>query len=149
MKQVKSPLPDLNRVFKLTIRISVPENEGLLKGMAFAENTDEELCIKSSGCLPETRTEIITTILHWATQGGPPEGSMHIPSADCCVFWLCGVVGSRKSSIAITAAKILRGYLVLFMPLKEHYATSATLRTCSVPLLVTLLNTILFGRSVY
>ena len=99
-------------MFKLTVRISVVENEDLLNGMAFAKGADQALRIKSSGCLPKTRTEIITAIILWATQGeqsdGAPDDSIPVPSGDCRVLWLCGVVGSGKSSIAIATAKILR-----------------------------------------
>ncbi|KAE8330728.1 hypothetical protein BDV39DRAFT_212675 [Aspergillus sergii] len=48
-------------------------------------------------CLPETRTELRRQITDWA---GSPEGE--------CIFWLNGMAGTGKSTIARTVAQSLR-----------------------------------------
>ncbi|BAE55954.1 unnamed protein product [Aspergillus oryzae RIB40] len=48
-------------------------------------------------CLPETRTELRHQITDWA---GSPEGE--------CIFWLNGMAGTGKSTIARTVAQSLR-----------------------------------------
>jgi hypothetical protein len=50
------------------------------------------------GCLPSTRQNILCQIVHWATDLSTTEN----------VFWLRGLAGSGKSTIAITIANLFR-----------------------------------------
>ncbi|KAG8625221.1 hypothetical protein KVT40_006972 [Elsinoe batatas] len=50
----------------------------------------------ASTCLEGTRTAVLSQILTWATE---PSGK--------CIFWLCGMAGTGKSTIARTIAKAL------------------------------------------
>ncbi|KAF8294749.1 hypothetical protein DL93DRAFT_2034182, partial [Clavulina sp. PMI_390] len=58
-------------------------------------------------CLPGTRTEILDTIIKWATGSQLPANPpfyLHQLDQHKHVAWLCGVAGSGKSSIAMSVA---------------------------------------------
>jgi hypothetical protein len=58
-------------------------------------------------CLPDTRQDLLKSITDWLTT----------PSPDQNIFWLCGLAGSGKSTIATTIAEYFRelGRLGAFM----------------------------------
>ncbi|KAF2732552.1 hypothetical protein EJ04DRAFT_469956, partial [Polyplosphaeria fusca] len=59
-------------------------------GASFNSHADEH----NARCLPNTRTDLLKTIADWANnKDGKP------------IFWLCGMAGTGKSTIARTAAK--------------------------------------------
>ncbi|KAF8288837.1 hypothetical protein DL93DRAFT_2123299, partial [Clavulina sp. PMI_390] len=90
-----------------TIASLVAHNE--LQNLAYAQEANSVLREHNpeKGCLPGTRTAILSTIINWAVGGvqspncPPYLGNL---TQDKHILWLCGVAGSGKSSIAMTVA---------------------------------------------
>jgi len=78
-----------------TPHCSQNENERLLPKLPFAEGAafNSRLWEHESRCLPETRVNILQQIITWSTD---PNGA--------CIFWLNGIAGTGKSTIARTVA---------------------------------------------
>jgi hypothetical protein len=73
-------------------------NLSIAEGASYNSHNEEH----NARCLPNTRTELLAQITQWANnEGGKP------------IFWLCGMAGTGKSTIARTIAESLasRGQL--------------------------------------
>ena len=49
--------------------------------------------VEATGCLPDTRVAVLQNIYGWAISGGPP------------LYWLCGMAGTGKTTIANSIAE--------------------------------------------
>ncbi|KAL1611837.1 hypothetical protein SLS60_000058 [Paraconiothyrium brasiliense] len=74
------------RVDRKTDRLLLP----IAEGASFDSHTEEH----NARCLPNTRTELLSTIRDWANNKDSKT-----------IFWLCGMAGTGKSTIARTAAQ--------------------------------------------
>ncbi|KAF2731741.1 hypothetical protein EJ04DRAFT_514396 [Polyplosphaeria fusca] len=74
------------RIDRKTDRLLLP----IAEGASFNSHTEEH----NARCLPNTRTELLRTIIEWANN---KDGKT--------IFWLCGMAGTGKSTIARTASQ--------------------------------------------
>ncbi|KAF8298306.1 hypothetical protein DL93DRAFT_612296, partial [Clavulina sp. PMI_390] len=83
-----------------------------------------------SGCLPGTRTDILSAIVIWASGGTQlPNNPSYLDALtqNSNVMWLCGVAGSGKSSIVLSVADSLNQLGILLGFYKFSAANQADL----------------------
>ncbi|KAF3911997.1 hypothetical protein AA313_de0207915 [Arthrobotrys entomopaga] len=95
------------QIDEIHIILSIEQEANLAKlpisgGARFGSSEDQQ----EPECLPETRVELLSTIKQWITTAAlniKPAGYQSKP-----IFWLCGMAGTGKSTIARTVARLLR-----------------------------------------
>jgi nucleoside phosphorylase len=87
---IQSIHPKLDVVNKKTDKLLLKIELPIATGASFNSHTEEH----NARCLPNTRTELLETIAEWANN---TDGKG--------IFWLCGMAGTGKSTIARTAAQ--------------------------------------------
>lgn len=101
-----------------------------LKEMKYAKEANRALGDPSTGCLFGTRTEVNHAAQEWGL-GMPPSDDrrdfLNILDPEMRAFWICGVAGAGKSSIAISLAKAFRQMGVLGSLYSFQVAQQATL----------------------
>jgi hypothetical protein len=85
------------------------ESAHLLEKLPYAEHAtfNHYNCGGDSLCLPNTRTQVLADIMAWA-RGGPPSASSSASGSSGSsprIYWLDGMAGTGKSTIARTVAR--------------------------------------------
>ncbi|KAF1965830.1 hypothetical protein BU23DRAFT_626770 [Bimuria novae-zelandiae CBS 107.79] len=88
-------LQEYENTFSLALQVDQTQKLDLTKlpiaaGASFNAHTEEH----NARCLPNTRTALLKTVAEWATNKDSKS-----------IFWLCGMAGTGKSTIARTAAQ--------------------------------------------
>ncbi|KAF8299319.1 hypothetical protein DL93DRAFT_604847 [Clavulina sp. PMI_390] len=117
-------LNQVNAIHKGVERLNAKED---FKDLQYSEKADMAFRRHAldSGCLPGTRTDVLSAIVVWASGGTQlPDCPAYLQSLDTSksVLWICGVAGSGKSSIAMSVAQSLDGLGLL----GAFYGFSAT-----------------------